>query len=129
VNDSFVTPKPISVLNGAVDAYMQTRRLLGTHCTAESMPCLFDKVSFNKNGHTQAAPDAVYGTLILAANCSPFAQQSALLSGASTRGAQVSLELTYEEGKASQVAAATVEIIAAADALIVVQGGEMGISF
>jgi hypothetical protein len=129
VNDQYVTPNPISVLNGGVDAYMQSRRLLGVHCTAESLPTLFDRTSWTQNAHTVPAAGAKYGSLILAGNMSPFAQQGALLSGASSRGAQVSLELTYEEGQAANVVAATIDLIACADALVVVAGGEMGISY
>jgi hypothetical protein len=129
VNDSYVSPNPISVVNGGVDAYMQTRRLLGVHCTAESLPTLFDRIPWIKNDHSIPAPAAKYGSLILSANMSPFAQQGALLSGASSRGAQVSLELTYEEGQAGAVQGCIVDVIACADALVVVSGGELGISY
>jgi hypothetical protein len=129
INDSYVTPKPVSVLNGAVDAYMQTRRLLGVHCTAESLPTLLNRTPWITNDHSVPAPAARYGSLLLSANCSPFAQQQALLSGASTRGAMVSLELSYEEGRMADVQSCIVDIIACCDSLCVVQGGELGISF
>jgi hypothetical protein len=129
VNDQYVTPNPVSVLNGGVDAYMQTRRLLGVHCTAESLPTLLSSDTFIKSDHTIPATSAKYGSLILSANMSPFAQQSTLLSGASSRGAQVSLELSYEEGQAANVQSCVVDLIACADALCVVSGSELGISF
>jgi hypothetical protein len=129
VNDQYVTPNPVSVLGGAVDAYMQSRRLLGVHCTAESLPTLFERVQWIRNDHAIPAANAKYGSLILSANMSPFAQQGALLSAASTRGAQVSLELTYEEGQAANVQACIVDLIACSDSLVVVFGGEMGVSF
>jgi hypothetical protein len=129
INDSYVTPNPVSVLDGGVDAYMQSRRCLGVHCTAESMATLFTRTPWSKNDHTVPSATTDYGSLILSANCSPFAQQSALLSGSSTRGAQVSLELTYEEGQAAAVQNCIVDLIACSDALIVVSGGECGISY
>eukprot|EP00953_Heterococcus_sp_UTEX-ZZ885_P004245 2788-Heterococcus_DN1.PRE.10 len=129
VNDQYVTPNPISVLNGGTDAYMQSRRLLGTHCTAESLPTLFNRDTWTKTDHTIPAANAKYGSLILSGNMSAFAAQRAVLSGASSRGAQVSLELTYEEGEAANVQACIVDLIACADALVVVAGGEMGISY
>jgi hypothetical protein len=129
VNDQYVTPNPISVLSGGVDAYMQTRRLLGVHCTAESLPTLFSSDTFIKNDHTVPATSAKYGSLILSANMSPFAQQSALLSGASSRGAQVSLELTYEEGQTANVQSCIVDMIACADSLCSIQNGELGVSY
>jgi hypothetical protein len=59
IQDQYISGNPISLLEGATDAYMQLRRCLGTHCTAESLPTLHDKTSFSeKNFATAPATNA-----------------------------------------------------------------------
>jgi hypothetical protein len=130
IQDQYVTGNAISLLHGAADAYMQLRRCLGTHCTAESMPTLHDKTSFSdKNLPTAPSVNATYGSLCLSANCSPFAQQEALKSGALTRGSQVSLELVVDEGQITNVQNAIITVIACGDAVFSVQGRELAVSW
>jgi hypothetical protein len=127
IRDSFLYPKPISVINGGNAAYLALRSTLGVHASGEDCPTLHTRDSWTKNTHTQPAATADYGSLVLAGNCSPFSAQAALAAGISTYAASVSIELQYDPANVANVKPHILTVLAAADCIISVMNGEMKI--
>jgi hypothetical protein len=127
IRDNFLYPKPISVINGGHQAYMALRSCLGVHATGEDCPTLHTKATWTKNGHTQPATTADYGSLVLAGNCSPFSAQAALAAGISTYNAPCSIELQWDTANTANVKACILTVLAAADCIVSIVNREMKI--